>query len=178
MCECVNPEFLIYLSPRLFVVARMVKNACNARDRSSIPGSGRWPGEGNGNPLQSLCWQNSMDRGAWPGYRPRGRRESDRTFPTTCFKSCLFTWIASLSIARVCMISHFLLKFVGDAEVWWRWCWRTEFPRPVLKCPCIKMRGCQLRASHSPNFTFSQPGPSSGRRPFIVVLFLVVNFFF
>ena len=40
-------------------------------------------------------------------------------------------------------------------------------------------RGCQLRASHSPaNFIFSQPRPSPGRRPFIVVLFLVVNFFF
>ena len=31
----------------------------------SIPGSGRSPGEGNGNPLQDSCLENSMDRGAW-----------------------------------------------------------------------------------------------------------------
>ena len=32
---------------------------------SSIPGSGRSPGEGNGNPLQYSCLENPMDRGAW-----------------------------------------------------------------------------------------------------------------
>ena len=36
----------------------------NAGDVSSIPGSGRSPGEGNGNPLQYFCLGNSMDRGA------------------------------------------------------------------------------------------------------------------
>ena len=34
-------------------------------DLSSIPGSGRSAGEGNGNPLQYHCLENSMDRGAW-----------------------------------------------------------------------------------------------------------------
>ena len=37
----------------------------DVRDASSIPGSGRSPGEGNGNPLQHSCLENSMDRGAW-----------------------------------------------------------------------------------------------------------------
>ena len=41
------------------------ESACNAGDPGSIPGSGRSPGEGNGNPLQYFCLQNSMDRGAW-----------------------------------------------------------------------------------------------------------------
>ena len=41
------------------------ESACNARDQSSIPGSGRSPGEGNGHPLQYSCLGNSMDRGAW-----------------------------------------------------------------------------------------------------------------
>ena len=41
------------------------ESACNAGDLGSIPGSGRSPGEGNGNPLQYSCLQNSMDRGAW-----------------------------------------------------------------------------------------------------------------
>ena len=37
----------------------------NAGDLGSIPGSGRSPGEGNGNPLQYYCLENPMDRGAW-----------------------------------------------------------------------------------------------------------------
>ena len=39
--------------------------AYNAGDPGSIPGSGRFPGEGNGNPLQYSCLENSMDGGAW-----------------------------------------------------------------------------------------------------------------
>ena len=38
---------------------------CNAGDLGSIPGSGRFPGEGNGNPLQYSCLENSMGREAW-----------------------------------------------------------------------------------------------------------------
>ena len=41
------------------------ESACNAGGPSSIPGSGRSPREGNGNPLQYSCLENSMDRGAW-----------------------------------------------------------------------------------------------------------------
>ena len=44
----------------------MVKNPpANSGDAESIPGLGRSPGEGNGNPLQYSCLENSMDRGAW-----------------------------------------------------------------------------------------------------------------
>ena len=39
--------------------------ACQTGDSGSIPGSGRIPGEGNGNPLQYSCPENPMDRGAW-----------------------------------------------------------------------------------------------------------------
>ena len=38
---------------------------CQSRRPSSIPGSGRSPGERNGNPLQYSCLENPMDRGAW-----------------------------------------------------------------------------------------------------------------
>ena len=41
------------------------ESACNAGDVGLIPGSGRSHGEGNGNPLQSSCLENFMDRGAW-----------------------------------------------------------------------------------------------------------------
>ena len=40
-------------------------SAHNAGDPDSIPGSGRSPGEGNGNLLQYSCLENSMDGGAW-----------------------------------------------------------------------------------------------------------------
>ena len=40
------------------------ESACNVVDPSSVPGSGRAPGEGNGYPLQDSCLENSMDRGA------------------------------------------------------------------------------------------------------------------
>ena len=41
------------------------ESACNVGEPGSIPGLGRYPGEGNGNPLQYSCQENSMDRGAW-----------------------------------------------------------------------------------------------------------------
>ena len=41
------------------------ESACNAAEPGLIPGLGRSPGEGNGNPLQYFCLKNPMDRGAW-----------------------------------------------------------------------------------------------------------------
>ena len=41
------------------------ESTCNVGDLGSIPGLQRSPGEGNGNPLQYSCLENSMDRGAW-----------------------------------------------------------------------------------------------------------------
>ena len=49
-----------------FVGGSVVQNLlANAGDAGSIPGWGTSPGEGNGNPLQSSCLENSMDRVAW-----------------------------------------------------------------------------------------------------------------
>ena len=48
----------------------------NAEDLGSIPGSGRSPGEGSGNPLHYSCLENSMDL---VGYSPWGHKESDMT---------------------------------------------------------------------------------------------------
>ena len=41
------------------------ESACNAGGPGLIPGSGKSPGEGNGNPLHYSCLENPMDRGAW-----------------------------------------------------------------------------------------------------------------
>ena len=45
--------------------SKVKASACNAGDLGLIPGLGRSPGEGNGNPLQYSCLENPMDGGAW-----------------------------------------------------------------------------------------------------------------
>ena len=61
----------------------MVKNppasAGEGRDMGSIPGSGRSPEEGNGNPLQYSCLGNPMERAAWRAPIHGGHKESDTT---------------------------------------------------------------------------------------------------
>ena len=59
----INPEYCLEGTSQ---VALVVKNLpANTGDLGSIPGWGRAPGEGNGNPLQCSCLENPMDRGAW-----------------------------------------------------------------------------------------------------------------
>ena len=49
-----------------YVSGSVVKNPpADAREVGSVPGSGRYPGEGNGNPLQDSCLKNAKDRRAW-----------------------------------------------------------------------------------------------------------------
>ena len=60
-----NKIYIIAYNYGASLVAQTVKaSACNAGDQGSIPGSGRSPGEGNGNPLQHSCLENPMDGGA------------------------------------------------------------------------------------------------------------------
>ena len=63
-----------------FPYGSVIKNPpANAGDAGSIPGSGRCPGEGNGNPLQYSCLGNPMDRGAWEATVHGVAKESDMT---------------------------------------------------------------------------------------------------
>ena len=55
-----------YISIKGFPGGSEIKNlSVNAGDAGLIPGSGRSPGEGNGNPLQYSCLENPMDGGTW-----------------------------------------------------------------------------------------------------------------
>ena len=58
--------------------AEVEASACNMRELGSIPGLGRSPGEGNGNPVQYSCLENPMDGGAWWATL-HGRKELDTT---------------------------------------------------------------------------------------------------
>ena len=56
---------ILFSSNEAFLMAQMIKNLPANADRGSISDPGRYPGEGNGNPLQYSCLGNSMDRGTW-----------------------------------------------------------------------------------------------------------------
>ena len=82
------------------------ESTCNAGDLGSIPGSGRFPGEGNGNPLQYSCLENPMDGGAWwaPVHgvtKSRWTRMSNFTF--TC---SMVDWISSCGILDTEELDH------------------------------------------------------------------------
>ena len=73
----------------------------NVGDPGSIPGLGRSPGEGNGNPLQYFCLENPMDGGAWwatvHGVAKSQTRLSDFTFTfSTCSKQALGLLLVAL----------------------------------------------------------------------------------
>ena len=55
------------------------ESTCNAGDLSSIPGLGRSPGEGHGNPLQYSCLENPYGQRSLAGYSPWGHKELDMT---------------------------------------------------------------------------------------------------
>ena len=58
----------------------MVENPpANAGDVGSIPGSGKFPGEGNDNPIQHSCLGNPMDRGTWQAMAQGVAKELDAT---------------------------------------------------------------------------------------------------
>ena len=63
----------------VLVVKNLPANAGDVRDTGSIPGSGRFPEGGHGNPLQYSCLENPMDREA---YSPWGHKDSNRTEAT------------------------------------------------------------------------------------------------
>ena len=69
--------FLVRGFPGGTVVKNPSANAGDPRDTGSIPGSGRSPGEGHGNPFQCNCLENPMDRGTWQATVHRITRELD-----------------------------------------------------------------------------------------------------
>ena len=74
-------------------------SACNAGHLSSIPGSGRSPGEGNGNPLQYSCLENPMDGGAWWTTVP-GATKSRTRLRDFSLREILLSQLSSLKLEQ------------------------------------------------------------------------------
>ena len=84
-------------------------SACNVGDRGSIPGSGRSPGEGNGNPLQHSCLEKSHGRRSLIGYIPWGLR--------------VRPWATTLSLSTTSLNIHLtsstgILKGTNFLKLW------------------------------------------------------------
>ena len=67
---CINDLLIMYLFNKVISMAFLggsdgKEPACNVGDLGSIPGLRRFPGGGNGNPLQYSCLENPTDRGTW-----------------------------------------------------------------------------------------------------------------
>ena len=94
-------------------------SACNAGDLGLIPGLGRSPGEGNGNPLQCSCLENPRDGGAWwatvHGVAKSWTQLSDFTsLHSGCsVGSALDIWGATVEMRRLCRRSRKRLYLLG-----------------------------------------------------------------
>ena len=82
--------------------AEVKASACNVGDPGSIPGSGRSPGEGNGNPLQYSCLENPMKGGAWwatvHGVAKSRTRLSDKQLIDKIIEFCPFVFCDTIIV--------------------------------------------------------------------------------
>ena len=88
------------------LVAQMVESAYNVGDPGLIPGSGRCPGEENGNPPQHSCLENSMDRGAWQATVHGGSNSQ--------------MWLSDFHSLPLCSCKRFIPEYLQDP-------WYQEF---------------------------------------------------
>ena len=119
----------------------VVESTCSAGDLGLTPGLGRSPGEGNGNPLQCSCLENSMDRGAWQA-TVRGVAKSQDMTEQPHMHGCTHTHIYQLNgvwfkLGSICgrhsceiwkaekrrafLLGFFLLLLASETVVlWWQ----------------------------------------------------------
>ena len=83
------------------------ESACNVGDLGSIPGSGRFPGGGHGNPLQYSCLENSHGQRSLGGYSPWSCKESDTTEQLSSSSSSMYA--ESVMPSKHLTLSHPLL---------------------------------------------------------------------
>ena len=87
------------MNVRGFPGQSVVKNLpANAEDMGSIPGSGRSPGEENGNRLQYSCLENSMDRGGWQATVPKAKSQTGTKQQQQHVEACMFVCLGVISM--------------------------------------------------------------------------------
>ena len=114
------------------VVKNPPANSGDTRDVASIPGLGRFPGEGNGNPFQYSCLGNPMDREAWRA-TVHGVTESDKiewlSTHTCSLKFCLCLWwdphLSFLGSLWSCPKAVSIFPSVH--ECWWYWLYSCQY---------------------------------------------------
>ena len=129
-------------------------NAGDKRDMGSIPKSGRFPGEGNGNPLQYSCLENPMDRGAWRATVYRVAKSQTRLKDTSLpdapphqnYSLSLPTSISILK-SQVCTFQDAKISvgFVGSQEI-------NQFCRQARDKSMQSCKSCIL--NFSPRFAW------------------------
>ena len=143
--------FKIFLSPVLCVKRFRCGSdgkepACNVGDPGWIPGSGRSPGEGNGNPLQYSCLENCMDRGSWQA-TVHGVAKCRTQLSNSHTLTYLLCVKPAQSVQRLTqmtkILSSYNLRFNEEAERWridafdlWYW-------RRLLRVPWTARRSNQ-----------------------------------
>ena len=96
------------------------ESACNEGHLGLIPGSGRSPGEGNGNPLQYSCLENPVDGGAWQA-TVRGVAELDTT------EWLYFSFWLTLWLHRVLSLVTIMNRGAFSRGSTSSWCWCNWF---------------------------------------------------
>ena len=111
----------------------------DAGDTASIPGLGRSPGGGTGNPLRDSCLGNPMDRGAWRGYSPRGSRRVQTQLNLQATRWAIFIALSHVYV-RLNFCVLFLLVHLSHVHV---------IPRPARRAwkdqECVFLPGITVR---------------------------------
>ena len=111
------------------------ESACNAGDLSSIPGLGRSPGEGHGNPLQYSYLENPHGQRSLAGYSPWGYKESDMTERLSTTQTMALVFLLQCLLPRhKIKIMYFIKKKTNTYNV------RTSMiPEDVLSAEVDKL---------------------------------------
>ena len=128
-------------NPRTSLVAQKVKSAYNAGDLGSIPGQGRSPGEGNGNPLQYSGLENPMDGGAGR-LQSMGLQRIRQDWATSLLlfrvtpPTHVYSWVThgnKMSAMHVSQLCRCQLCTVHHEKWWtgWSTSWETRLPGEI-----------------------------------------------
>ena len=153
----------------VLVVKNWPANAGDIKDVGLIPGSGRSPGEGHGNPLQYSYLENPMDRGAWRTtvYSVTKNRAWLKWLNTYTPLNNPFTptaniyWVTAISIA--------LFQIWAVIRKSW---WKTHLPNPHVTLNL----GTKLQSSMNLSFIYSNRNRSQWELRFLLLLFLYILF--